>query len=68
MVGIDHAPNTTVFATELSPGLSISLPVQVSGLIPVPNQLGSAGGREFLVETPPKVSDQAVLTTVVANY
>ena len=63
VVGVDHAP-TAAFATEtctLSPG---SVPVSAS--MPVSEQLGSASGRDL--ETPPTVSDHAVLTIVVANY
>ena len=59
VVGVDHAP-ATAFATEayrLSPGAPIS--------VPLPKQLGSASGRGL--ETPPTVSDHAVLTIVVAN-
>jgi hypothetical protein len=66
VVGVDHAP-TTAFAKEaytLSPGPPISMPV--SELILVPKQLGSASGQGL--ETPPTVSDHAVLTIVVANY
>ena len=61
VVGVDHAP-TTAFATELSPGSPISLPV--SELIPV--QLNSASGRGL--ETPPTVSDYTVHTNIVSNY
>ena len=69
VVSIDHVLPATTFATlteahKLTPGLPISVPV--SELIPVPNQLGSAGGRGL--ETPPTVSDHAVLTIVIANY
>ena len=63
VVGVDHAP-TTVFATELSPGSPISLPV--SGLIPV--QLDSASGRRLDIDTPPAVSDHTVHTIIVADY
>ena len=61
VVGVDHAPSTSEPYT-LSPGPPFSVPV--SGLIPVP---GPASGRG-LVETPPTVSDHAVLTIIVANY
>ena len=57
MVGIDRA-STAAFSTEaLSP---ISVPD--SGSISVLNQFGSAGGRGL--ETPPTVSDHAVLMIV----
>ena len=59
VLGVDHAP-TTAFAAEaptLSPGPPIS--------VPVPKQLGSPSGQGL--ETPPTVSDHAVLTIVVAN-
>ena len=61
VVGVDHAP-TTAFTAEaytLSPGPLMSA-------VPVPKQLGSASGQGL--ETPPTVSDHAVLTIVVANY
>ena len=61
MVGVDHAPSTTALATELGPSIS----VPVSELISVPKQLGSAGDRGL--ETPPTVSDHAVLMIVVPN-
>jgi hypothetical protein len=58
VVGVDHAPTTT-FATEaLSPGPPTSVPVL--GSIPVPEQFGSASGGGL--ETPPTVSDHAMLT------
>ena len=49
-------------AYRQSPGSLISVPV--SGSIPVPKQLGSSGARG-LVETPPTVSDHAVLSLLV---
>ena len=67
VVGVDHAPTTTEFATEaytLSPGPPIS--VLGSGSEPVPKQFGSASGRGF--ESPSTVSDHAVLAIVIANY
>ena len=63
VVEVDHTPTTTV-ATEAYTGPSISAPI--SGMIPMPKQLGSTSGQEL--ETPPTVSDHAVLTIVVANY
>ena len=66
VVGVDHAP-TTAFASEaytLFSGPPISM--LVSGSIPVTKQLGSASGRGL--ETPPTVSDHAMLTIVVVNY
>ena len=62
MVGVDHAPSTTAFATELGPPIS----VPVSELIPVPKQPGSAVDRGL--ETPSAVSDHGVLMIVLANY
>jgi hypothetical protein len=59
MVGVD-----TAFATDaytLPPTLA-----PVTGSIPVPKQLCSASGRGL--ETPPTVSDHAVLAIVFANY
>ena len=71
--GVDHAP-TMAFATEaytLSPGPPISVPVSGS-IVPVPKQLGSAlcSASGAVLETPLAltVSDNAVLTIVVANY
>ena len=63
VVGADHA-STTALATEaytLSSGPPVSAPV--SGSIPVPKQLGSSSGQGL--ETPPTVSDHAVLKIVV---
>ena len=54
---LDHAP-TTAFDTEVRTLLPIS--------VPVPKELGSASDRGL--ETPPTVSDHAMLTIVVANY
>ena len=66
VVGVDHSP-TTPFATEAyTPSLGPPISVPVSGLTPMPKQLGSAVGRGL--ETPPIVSDHAVFTIVVANY
>ena len=66
MVGVGHA-STTVYATDSEvytlPSIS---PVPVSGSIPVAEQLVSASGQGF--ETPPTVSDHAVLMIVVADY
>ena len=62
--GVDHAP-TMAFTTEaytLSSGPPISVPVSRS-IAPVPKRLGSDIGA--VLET---VSDNAVLTIVVANY
>jgi hypothetical protein len=67
VVGVDHAP-TTAFATEactLSPDPPISVPASGSLLVHKQLQVGSATGRG---ETPPSVSDNAVLTIVVTNY
>ena len=67
-VDIDHGPTTTV-ATEAyissPPGPPISVPI--SELIPVPRQFSSSYSGQGL-ETPPTVSDHAVLTFVVANH
>ena len=52
--GVD-AP-TTAIITETGPPI----------LVPVPMQLGSAIGRGL--ETPPTVSDHAVLSIIVANW
>ena len=65
-IGVDDAP-ASAFAMEvytMSPRPSTAVPI--SGLIPVPKQLGStsSGG----LETPPAVSDYTMLTIVVANY
>ena len=63
VVGVDHTP-TTEFAAEactLSSGPPISVPV-----LPVPKQLGSASGRGL--ESPPAVSDHAMLMIIIANY
>ena len=57
VVGVDR----TVYATEADK-LSRGPPIPV----PVPTQLGSDSGEGL--ETPPIVSDYAVLTIVVANY
>ena len=71
--GVDHAP-TMAFTTEaytLSPDPPISVPVSRS-IVPVHKQLGSALGSASgaVLETPLAltVSDNAVLTIVVANY
>ena len=58
VVGVDHA-STTAFTMEANT-------VPVSGLIPVPKQLDSAGSRGL--EIPPTVNYHAVLTIVVADY
>ena len=60
MVGVD-AP-TTASAKTLSP----APPMSDSESVPVPKQLSSASGRGL--ETQPTVSDNSVLTIVVANY
>ena len=59
VVGVDHTLTTEAYT--LSPGPPFSVPV--SGLLSVP---GPASGRGL--ETPPTVSDHAVLTIIVANY
>ena len=64
VAGVDHAPATT-FAMEASTLASVpQISVPVSGSIPV--QLDSASDGEL--ESPPAVSDHAVLTIVAANY
>ena len=66
VVHVDHAP-APVFSTEpYSPSPAPTIPLPVSGLIPVPKQLDSASGGGL--ETRPTVSDRAELTIVVANY
>ena len=63
VVGIGHAPTTgTAFATEAYTLSPPGRPISVS----VSKQLISATDRGL--ETPPTVSDHAVLTIVVANY
>ena len=65
MVDVDHAPTITFTSEAYSPPVPpISVPV--SELIPVPKELNSVSGQRL--ESPPTVSNHAVLTIVVANY
>lgn len=64
VAGIDHVPITASATDSVAYTLS-PIPAPVSGLIPVPKQLDSAGDRGL--EASPTVSDHAVLKIVVAN-
>ena len=68
VVDIDHAPTTTVVAeayTSSPPRPPSSVPI--SELIPAPKQFSSSTSSIGL-DTPPTVSDHALLTVVVANF
>lgn len=62
MIVVDHAP-ATAFATEAHT-LFPNPPIKV----PMPKQFGSATSSGRRLETQPTVSDNTVLTIIVADY
>ena len=68
LVDVDHAPTSTVATEAYTSSLSgPPISVSISGVIPARNQLSSTSGPGKGLETPPTVSDHAVLTIVVVN-